>query len=329
MVSIIPHYQIIRSHFYYDMSIVVPGQYLEPEFKPNQEGTENEFCRFFPGRGATISSIKVGSHSLPVVVATLLGKKVIQELKVEEDNNNDVKEEKDGNNGKDERVQKLNSKMRNFLVSVAAGKQSQYSEYATEIEASATESVRATATNLPREGDVVLVRITRLQLKQAHCEVLSVYGHGNVSSDGGVGSNGRVAHLSVPMGGGSQILSSYAAVASSQNAMAGAQPMDIGEAYRGIIRTQDVRSTERDKVKIVDCFKPGDLVKAVVLSLGDGSNYYLTTARNDLGVVFAKSEGGAGDLMTPIDWETMVCEKTGIVEKRKCANLFQSSTSSE
>lgn len=293
------------------MSVVVPGQYLEPEYKANNESSSDEILLFLPGKGAAISNIKVGSHTLPVVVATLLGKKIVQELK--EPLENESSEKTDA------------TKVRKFLVSVVAGKQSQYSEYANEIEFSASESVRATATNLPREGDVVLARVTRLQLKQAHCEVLCVYGHGNINSDGGVGSNGTNAHLSVPMGGGSQILSSYAALGSSQNAMAGAQPIDIGEAYRGIIRTQDVRSTERDKVKIVDCFKPGDLVKAVVLSLGDGSNYYLTTARNDLGVVFAKSEGGAGELMVAIDWETMVCEKTGVVEKRKCANVFLSS----
>lgn len=292
---------------------VVPGQYLEPEYRANDESSNDEILRFLPGKGATISNIQVGSHTLPVVVATLLGRKVVQELMDPLEDEESAAKKPDA------------AKVRKFLVSVVAGKQSQYSEYANEIESTASESVRATATNLPREGDVVLVRVTRLQLKQAHCEILCVYGHGNITSDGGVGSNGTNAHLSVPMGGGSQILSSYAALGSSQNAMAGAQPIDIGEAYRGIIRTQDVRSTERDKVKIVECFKPGDLVKAVVLSLGDGSNYYLTTARNDLGVVFAKSEGGAGELMVAIDWETMVCEKTGVVERRKCANLFLSS----
>lgn len=298
------------------MTTVVPGQYLEPEYKPNDNGGTEELCRYFPGKGAAISSVKVGAHTLPVVVATLLGRKVVQELK--DPAEDDAEEDADDKNNP------AKPKFRKFLVSVVAGKQSQYSEYADQIEASAVASVRAAATNLPREGDIVLARVTRLQLKQAHCEILCVYGHGNVSSDGGVGSIGTNAHMSLPMGGGSQILSSYAAVASSQNAMPGAQPMDIGEAYRALIRTQDIRSTERDKVKIIDCFRPGDLVKAVVLSLGDGSNYYLTTARNDLGVVFAKSEGGAGDLMVAIDWETMVCEKTGVVEKRKCANLFSS-----
>lgn len=307
------------------MSVVIPGQCLEPEFKPNEENSD-EIFHFFPGTGASISTIVVGTHTLPVVVATLLGKKVVQELRKvategEEESADENAKEEENSDGSEKNPPKI----RNFLVSVVAGKQSQYSEYASDIEASASDSVRATSTNLPREGDVVLVRVTRIQPKQAHCEVLCVYGHGNVSSDSGVGANGVNAHFSVPMGGGSQILSSYAAVGSSQNAMSGAQPMDIGEAYRGIIRTQDVRSTERDKVKMIDCFRPGDLVKAVVLSLGDGSNYYLTTARNDLGVVFAKSEGGAGDLMTAIDWETMVCEKTGVVERRKCANLFLSS----
>lgn len=291
------------------MSHVVPGQYLEPEYRLNEEGG-TDMCHFFPGKGTTISRIRVGAQTLPVVVATLLGTKIMQELK-------DPPVPRSGSTPAAPAV-------RNFLVSVVPGKQSQYREYATEIEFSAADSVRATATNLPREGDVVLARVTRIQQKQAHCEILCVYGHGNISSDSGVGANGTTAHFSLPMGGGSQILSSYAAVASSQNATAGAQPADLGEAFRGLIRTQDVRNTECDKVKIIECFKPGDLVKAKVLSLGDGSNYYLTTARNDLGVVFAKSEGGAGDIMVAIDWETMVCEKTGVVEKRKCANLFLS-----
>ncbi|OBA24322.1 hypothetical protein METBIDRAFT_36560 [Metschnikowia bicuspidata var. bicuspidata NRRL YB-4993] len=303
------------------MTTVVPGQYLVPEYKTEAGESGDVVLRYFPGKGAVLSSIDSGSRSIPVIVATVLGEQVIQEIKKNEletpdHETNDDKEEESISKKED-------SNIRTFLVSVVLGKKSEYTQYAKEIDASASDSVSATATNLPREGDEVLVRITRLNLKQAFCEVLCVYGYGNVSPDGGLGSNGTSAHFSVPMGGGSQILSSYGAVASSQSFMSGAQPLDIGEAFKAVIRSQDVRSTDRDKVKIIDCFRPGDLVKAVVLSLGDGSNYYLTTARNDLGVIFAKSEGGAGDLMIAVDWETMVCEKTGVVEKRKCAKLFE------
>ena len=311
----------LQTNSFLAMSIVVPGQYLVPEYKA-ENGDEGEvISRFFPGKGAVLSSIDSGSKKVPIVVATVLGEQVIQEIKQSEPMENEADRKED--TAESSQAKNAPKNVRNFLVSVVLGKKNAFAEYATEIDASASESVNATATNLPREGDVVLVRITRLNLKQAFCEVLCVYGHGNVLPDGGQGANGTAAHLSVPMGGGSQILSSYGAIASSQSSMAGAQPLDIGEAFKAVIRSQDVRSTDRDRVRIVDCFRPGDLVKAVVLSLGDGSNYYLTTARNDLGVIFAKSEGGAGDQMIAVDWETMVCEKTGVVEKRKCAKLFE------
>ncbi|KAH8600248.1 exosome component EXOSC1/CSL4-domain-containing protein [Bisporella sp. PMI_857] len=45
--------------------------------------------------------------------------------------------------------------------------------------------------------------------------------------------------------------------------------------WQGLIRVQDVRATEKDKVKIFESFRPGDIVRAIVISLGDQSNYYL------------------------------------------------------
>jgi exosome complex component CSL4 len=36
--------------------------------------------------------------------------------------------------------------------------------------------------------------------------------------------------------------------------------------WQGIIRVQDVRATEKDKVKIFESFRPGDIVRAVVVS---------------------------------------------------------------
>ncbi|KDQ63620.1 hypothetical protein JAAARDRAFT_119467 [Jaapia argillacea MUCL 33604] len=94
-------------------------------------------------------------------------------------------------------------------------------------------------------------------------------------------------------------------------------PLPVGEEFTGVIRVQDVRATEKDKVKIGDCFRGGDVVKGLVISLGDARSYYITTARNDLGVIFATSEAGA--TMEPVSWQEMRCPKTGKVEKRKCA----------
>lgn len=87
----------------------------------------------------------------------------------------------------------------------------------------------------------------------------------------------------------------------------------------GIIRIQDVRATEIDKVQLHLCFRPGDLVRAEVISLGDSRSYFLTTARNELGVVEAHSLGG--ERMIPISWQEMQCPKTRVVEARKVAKI--------
>lgn len=39
-----------------------------------------------------------------------------------------------------------------------------------------------------------------------------------------------------------------------------------------------------DKVEVFKCFRPGDIVRARVISLGDARQYYLSTAENELGV---------------------------------------------
>uniref|UniRef100_A0A8C8Z400 Exosome component 1 n=1 Tax=Prolemur simus TaxID=1328070 RepID=A0A8C8Z400_PROSS len=56
------------------------------------------------------------------------------------------------------------------------------------------------------------------------------------------------------------------------------------------------------------------------ISLGDAqSNYLLTTAENELGVVVAHSESGVQ--MVPISWCEMQCPKTHIKEFRKVARV--------
>ncbi|CAG8561520.1 3380_t:CDS:2 [Funneliformis caledonium] len=92
------------------------------------------------------------------------------------------------------------------------------------------------------------------------------------------------------------------------------------EDFQGIIRQRDVRATEKDKVKIHNSFRPGDIIRAEVISLGDARSYYLSTAKNELGVIYAQSVEGAA--MIPISWQEMQCTKTNTKELRKCAKPF-------
>ncbi|KAM4056174.1 exosome component EXOSC1/CSL4 domain-containing protein [Hirsutella rhossiliensis] len=87
--------------------------------------------------------------------------------------------------------------------------------------------------------------------------------------------------------------------------------------WQGVIRVQDVRATEKDKARIHDSFKPGDIVRAQVISLGDQANYYLSTAANELGVIMATSE--AGNDMVPVSWKEYKDPETGLGEPRKVA----------
>lgn len=43
-------------------------------------------------------------------------------------------------------------------------------------------------------------------------------------------------------------------------------PLPAGEEFTGVIRSQDVRATEKDRVKIGDSFRGGDVVRGVVVS---------------------------------------------------------------
>lgn len=93
----------------------------------------------------------------------------------------------------------------------------------------------------------------------------------------------------------------------------------VPQRYSGVIRVQDIRATEIDKVQVHASFRPGDVVRAEVLSLGDARSYFLTTAKNELGVVYAKSV--AGEAMVPVSWQEMQCPRSKVVEPRKVAKI--------
>lgn len=91
----------------------------------------------------------------------------------------------------------------------------------------------------------------------------------------------------------------------------------LRELFKGMIRQQDVRQSEIDKVEIYKCFAPGDVVLAEIISLGDRHHYFLSTAKNELGVIYAKSRAGVP--MVPINWQEMQCPATKVREFRKVA----------
>ncbi|KAL1409750.1 hypothetical protein Q8F55_003747 [Vanrija albida] len=92
---------------------------------------------------------------------------------------------------------------------------------------------------------------------------------------------------------------------------------ESSEELTGVIRIADIRLTERDKIKMGECFRLGDIVKAKVISLGDARSYYLSTAANELGVVYATSQDG--NPLLPVSYQEMEDQVTGKAEKRKVA----------
>ncbi|KAL2325301.1 hypothetical protein Fmac_024359 [Flemingia macrophylla] len=129
---------------------------------------------------------------------------------------------------------------------------------------------------------------------------------------------GHKAHGPVPQPGSvviARVTKVMARTASADIMCVGSK--SVREKFTGIIRQQDVRATEIDKVEMHLCFHPGDIVRAHVLSLGDARAYFLSTAKNELGVVSAESIAGA--TMVPVSWTEMQCPLTGQIEQRKVA----------
>ena len=65
----------------------------------------------------------------------------------------------------------------------------------------------------------------------------------------------------------------------------GVGDVEIDIPTKAVIRREDIRSTEIDKVIVHDFFNPGDIVRAEVISLGDNKHYFLSTANKNMGVI--------------------------------------------
>ncbi len=58
----------------------------------------------------------------------------------------------------------------------------------------------------------------------------------------------------------------------------------LRESAAGVVRKEDIRLRNRDSVVMGECFRPGDIVRAKVISLGDTRQYIVSTADAELGV---------------------------------------------
>lgn len=116
-------------------------------------------------------------------------------------------------------------------------------------------------------------------------------------------------------------------VASVQILIANELPCVAG--HTGIIRAQDISPAPSSaagsasgstdgKLVIYINFRPGDIVKAQVVALGEGSTYYLSTNKLELGVIFAKSSL-TGTMMVPLSPNEMTCLDSDQIERRKVA----------
>lgn len=134
--------------------------------------------------------------------------------------------------------------------------------------------------SLPTAGSTILARILRVQVRQLTCSILAV----------------------------DPTLTSIISYASHT---------DDETQFQAILRKEDVRAFEKDKVVMNEMFRVGDIIKAVVISLGDERSYYVSTAGNEFGVVIARSE--SGNVMVPASWKEMRDVVTGRGETRKVA----------
>lgn len=150
---------------------------------------------------------------------------------------------------------------------------------------------------LPTVDSTVLARVTRVQKRQATVSILVVLPDSSSTSTSAEGED------------------AFPPVSSSS------LPATSDELrFQALIRKEDVRLVERDRVVMDEMFRVGDIVRGTVISLGDQSNYYLSTARNEFGVVMARSE--VGNMMFPVSWKEMRDPVTGVGEARKVAKPF-------
>ena len=114
---------------------------------------------------------------------------------------------------------------------------------------------------IPETGSTVLAKVIRVSPRQATCSILVV-------NDVPCGINSTASSFSV---NGISGANHHAAVAR----LVGISANDDGNPdnlFQGVIRAQDVRATNKDSVRMNESFRPGDIVRATVVSDSHSSN---------------------------------------------------------
>lgn len=78
----------------------------------------------------------------------------------------------------------------------------------------------------------------------------------------------------------------------------------LKSTFNGVIRRENARSYDIEGIDLFKCFIPNDIVRARVLTQqgsGNQSSMLLSTAEDEMGVIFARSEE-SGNLMIPRSW---------------------------
>jgi exosome complex component CSL4 len=169
----------------------------------------------------------------------------------------------------------------------------------------ATDILRTKNNVLPAVGSVVLGRVTKVSQRQATLDIL--------------------------------VVDSEPAISSSATSTLNTSPESQGQVFQGIIRREDIKAVDKDRVVVEQSFRVGDVVRGVIVSLGDAGGaggYYISTARDELGVVMGRKEGkglegmelkgkgargrGKGGWMWGVNWKEMV-DGEGGREERKVA----------
>jgi exosome complex component CSL4 len=102
----------------------------------------------------------------------------------------------------------------------------------------------------------------------------------------------------------------------------------LNRPLRGILRREDVRATDIDRIEMYKNFRPNDIILAKIIPQIEIHTYSLSTAENELGVVVAVARGLSASSnyipvpMVPISWNEMQCPNTGVKEPRKVAKIM-------
>ncbi len=132
---------------------------------------------------------------------------------------------------------------------------------------------------------------------------------------------GRIYASSQTLTTGSKVLCKVGRIMNQQATVDIIAAEEIGalrEHHGGLIRKEDVRLGASEEVKMHESFRPGDVVLARIISLGDSRRFFLSTAENELGVIRAIC-ASSGSVMQPVSWKEMECPDTKVRERRKCA----------